>query len=298
MSNNTTIINSPTFKGACKRSIAKAIHGAINEWFEKFGEVANLADDEERLLRNSMLVTGGCIASLLRGEPVNDYDVYFTNEEAVRVFVNALQRVIPEVRTDVEDFTNIKGETETRYNLLGNNKYALVESSAVAYYGKGRLVRCISPSAVSFEKVQIITRFYGEPEKIHSYFDFVHCTNYFLMNQNKLVLNEDALYSLLSKNLIYRGSLYPVCSILRLRKFLARGWTIDLPNSLKMILQTHAIDFSDRNTMKDQLISVDAAYLAEVFKEADGEETTFDVNEFLSQIEEIWNDLSNKGSME
>ena len=50
-----------------------------------------------------------------------------------------------------------------------------------------------SPNAISLsDQVQIVVRFHGTPEEIHSTFDFVHATNYFTF-ETGLVRNLEAI---------------------------------------------------------------------------------------------------------
>ncbi len=115
-------------------------------------------------------------------------------------------------------------------------------------------------------KVQLIIRFYGSPETIHSNYDFVHCTNYWTSKDNKIVLNLPALESLLSKQLFYMGSKYPLCSIIRTRKFIKRGWHINAGQYVKMCFQLSQLDLTDVKVLEDQLIGVDNAYFVQVIQ--------------------------------
>lgn len=123
----------------------------------------------------------------------------------------------------------------------------------------------MSTNAITLaNKIQIVLRFYGEPEEIHKNYDFVHCTNYWTSWDHKLTLHAAALESLLSRELRYVGSKYPICSIFRLRKFIARGWQINAGQILKMCLQVSELDLSDIKVLEDQLTGVDVAYFIQV----------------------------------
>jgi hypothetical protein len=110
------------------------------------------------------------------------------------------------------------------------------------------------------EKIQIITRFHGNPEQIHSNFDYVHATNYWTSDEGKLVLSIEAYEACHNKELIYVGSKYPVCSLFRMRKFLARGFTITAGEILKIAMNINEFDLTDVKVLQDQLIGVDSAY--------------------------------------
>lgn len=118
----------------------------------------------------------------------------------------------------------------------------------------------ISPNAISLsDKVQLIMRFYGSPEEIHTNYDFVHVTNYWT-RKSGLVLNQPALEAILTRELKYVGSKYPLASILRTKKFILRGWTINAGQYLKMIYQVSKLDLDDVAVLGDQLVGVDVAY--------------------------------------
>lgn len=146
----------------------------------------------------------------------------------------------------------------------------------------------MSSNAITLSnKIQIVLRFTGDPAEIHKNYDFVHATNYWTFSTG-LVTNTAALESILSKELIYRGSLYPLASIFRTRKFIQRDWTCHVGNYLKMALQLNELDLFDINVLREQLTGVDAAYLHEVItavKEQQNDNPDFKFNSaYLCQI--------------
>lgn len=127
--------------------------------------------------------------------------------------------------------------------------------------------------------VQLILRFYGEPEEIHKNYDFVHCTNHWTPKDG-LTLNQAALESLLSKTLYYVGSKYPVCSVIRTRKFIKRGWHINAGQYIKMLFQVSELNLTDIAVLEDQLTGVDNAYFYQVieyFKKRMAEDKDFKI---------------------
>lgn len=140
--------------------------------------------------------------------------------------------------------------------------------------GKFRPVFLSSNAITLSDKIQIVLRFYGEPDQIHENYDFVHCTSYWQSWDNKLVLRPEALESILSKELRYVGSKYPICSIVRLRKFISRGWRINAGQILKMCMQISELDLTSIEVLEDQLTGVDTAYFVQLIsnlKEKDPE---------------------------
>jgi len=77
-------------------------------------------------------------------------------------------------------------------------------------------------------------------------------------------LRPKALEALLARELVYVGSKYPVCSVIRLRKFIRRGWTINAGQILKMMMQISALDLTSIAVLREQLVGVDSAYFSQV----------------------------------
>ena len=118
-----------------------------------------------------------------------------------------------------------------------------------------------SSNAISLsDKIQIITRFYGNAEQIHSNFDYLHATNYWTSGERKVVFNLEAFEACHNRELIYVGSKYPVCSLFRMRKFIDRGFTITAGEILKIAMNVNEFDLKDVRVLRDQLIGVDTAY--------------------------------------
>ena len=223
------------------------------------------------------IVSGGAIASMLLGEKPNDYDFYFRNYETAFAVANYYAGILGPVAGRIIDVVggdhkNILEETEMRVFTFIKSVGTAEEPSADTgeRSAKARKDWCkkkfrplfISSNAVTLsDKVQLITRFHGSPEQILRNYDFAHCMCYYDAAVNKLVLPNDALEALLTKTLIYKGSLYPIASVLRLRKFIARGWRISAGQIMKMVYQMQLIDFDNNEMMMDQLLGVDATFM-------------------------------------
>lgn len=270
--------------------ILKARHEALCE---------SIQDASTRdLVKKNAMITGGSIVSLLCGERVNDFDFYFRNmttvEAVARYYVaqflslNPNVDVIPEVVVEgsrVRIFIKSAGmasETHdgTKYeyfemrpdgegqDYVESLTEAISDQTASEAEGdakpKYRPV-FLSDNAITLsDKCQLVIRFYGEPEEVHKNYDFVHATNYWTAWDNKLVLRPAAMESILAKELYYVGSLYPLASVIRTRKFLKRGWHINAGQFLKMCFQISELNLSDTGVLQEQLTGVDAAYFMEI----------------------------------
>lgn len=244
---------------------------------------------------------------MLLNEPVNDFDYYFTNKETVlavaQYYVDIFNALHPSY--DVTVLEHDDGRVELKMSTFEVEKQVMsgINFDATDEIDPDELdlkeddvverpKYCpvfLSPNAITLSgKVQLVLRFYGLPEQIHESYDFVHCTNYWTSNDGKLVLNPEALESLLSKHLVYKGSKYPLCSIMRTRKFIKRGWHINAGQYVKMALQLNELDLLDIKTLQDQLVGVDSLYFMqfiEAIKRKQEEDSNFRIeNSYLIEV--------------
>lgn len=275
------------------KTIKAIISKKVNEWAESITDEPTKA----AVLKNS-IVTGGCIASMLLKEKVNDFDLYFRNKETAEMVAkyyvdrfNAahgknLAVTVEEDRIRITTPSGNRGDTaaespETTLNNTGEIEDTYEESQDAALEvgdkedGEKYRPVFLSTNAITLSsKMQLILRFYGEPEDIHKNYDFVHCTNYWASWNGALTLHQAALESLLARELRYVGSKYPICSVFRLRKFIKRNWTINAGQVLKMCYQISELNLSDPKVLEDQLTGVDVAYFNQLIyklKEKDPE---------------------------
>lgn len=285
------------------------------------------------LVKKDGIITGGCIASLLLNEKVNDYDIYFSDKKTVlkvaQYYANQFiedrkkegitgnRATTPLVYTETAGIKNLNPNIEVKdfdrvrimlkssgivgvdtkpkdyeyfetveseekgadfvNTAIGDDEEADLDIQELVTEGdrvdSEKLEEGLpkyaplyfTDNAITLSgKIQIIVRFYGEPNKIHENFDYIHCTNYYIPNTNKLYLSKPAMESLLAKELKYVGSRYPVCSLVRLRKFVSRGWYINAGQILKIALQISKLDLEKISVLEDQLTGVDTAYFHEL----------------------------------
>jgi hypothetical protein len=81
-----------------------------------------------------------------------------------------------------------------------------------------------------------------------------------------------------------------VCSIFRLRKFMARGWRISAGQILKILMQLSELNLSDPEVLKEQLIGVDQAYMNQLIREINNREsgTRVDATYIAQLIDKIF----------
>lgn len=260
------------------KGIKKSIRKKLDDWI-------SFVDDEEikKTIRQNAIVTGGAIVSLLNNEKPNDYDVYFKsyesllkvakyyaekwnelhpNKNVVEIKEEELhkeKRITCFIRSDgiAEEIENDVKEDESEPVYDGEPDVVEDDETEKIKYRP----RYFTTNAISLsDKIQLVIRFYGNVEDIHKNYDFAHCTCSYDYSEDKVKLPNKALECIINKELYYIGSKYPLCSIIRARKFITRGWHINAGQYLKMCLQLNELNLHDFDTFRDQLTGVDSAY--------------------------------------
>ena len=266
------------------KTIQKVIEAKMNNWLNSITE-----ESLKKELKDNILVSGGSITSMYLGEPVNDYDVYIKD-------INVLKRVAEYYCKPFDNIKLLDGRLKNNYVADYNKEHLGVADLTDAIGHKASSLRnlkdnqiklyldekavflvdylpekeipfrplCFSANAISLsDDVQLVLRFHGDNEQIHSTYDFIHATNYFTFKDG-LVTNKAALESILTKQLKYQGSLYPLTTIIRIRKFVKRGWNIGAGELLKVMFQISQLDLTNMDVLEEQLIGVDVAYFAQL----------------------------------
>ncbi len=326
--------------GMKKSTIKLVLQNKIKDWLLTIPDT-KVSDAIER----DVIVSGGAIASMLSGEKVNDFDLYFKTYETAKlvaeyyitIFNNtkgelkskAISSCNPQLREEVRK--NIKGVEEKRIIIYMKSAGIAAENQTEYRYFEGEdetasdefigslgqenplddsdplelaqetseLVKdkkakyrpvFFSENAVTLShKIQLVTRFYGDPAQIHENYDFVHSMCHYDFQTNDLVLHSEALEAILSKTLIYRGSLYPVASVFRIRKFINRGWRITAGQLLKILMQISSVDLKDPKILREQLIGVDQAYMHQLLRALESSDATrIDITYLAKLVDEIF----------
>ena len=294
-----------------KKSLIKIVlKKKIDNWLETIDN-----QTLQQKIKDDIIVTGGCIYSLLINEKVNDYDIYFKTKDTVlsvaQYYVNKFKEnpvgkfknYGDSLQIDVKDEDNrikicVKSAGIATTSATDSYEYfenpELPDTSAENYINeiikpvesvetvdetkeieeeikdkkkaKYRPLMLTSNAITLSDQIQIVIRFFGKVEDIHKNFDFVHCTNYYDYKENNLVLHTEALESIITKQLIYVGSLYPLCSLIRMRKFIQRGWNVNAGQIVKMSYQISCLDLKDPKVLEEQLTGVDYAYFHQLIE--------------------------------
>lgn len=294
---------------------AKTIKAVLTKKHRDF--VMSISDEKVReLVRKNSIITGGSIVSMLLGEQVNDFDYYFTDKETALAVATYYVDKFNKDHNRQDISVSLKEETGRiaiyvpSAGVAGDdNEEVLEETTEFADCGLDDTLNLsldelrgeaekqrkpyrpifLSTNAISLSgKIQLVIRFYGDAEQIHENYDFVHCTCYWTAADNNLVLPQKALEAILTKELIYTGSKYPLCSIIRTRKFVERGWKINAGQFVKMCWQLHELDLKNIDVLREQLTGVDSAYFLQaitILQERKEKDPTFELTEpYLFEI--------------
>lgn len=268
--------------GRKRKGIIQDIDAKMAAW------LATIEDEQvAKAIRKDTILTGGCIASMLLGEKVNDYDIYFRTKETALLVANYYTARFSKANGDyspvvlLKKIKNCKNVEEERVVIYIQSDGVASEEGAelqepetlqASFIMKSENQKegekpkyrpvFLSANAITLsDDVQLIIRFYGEPDQIHDNFDFAHAMSYYDYGKRDLVLPALALECLLSRTLIYKGSLYPICSIFRLKKFLERGWRVTAGEQLKIMWQISELNLGDMSVLTEQLTGCDITFM-------------------------------------
>lgn len=287
-----------------RKTIQKVIKNKLESWLLSITD-ENLREE----VRKNIVVSGGSICSLWQNEQVNDCDVYLKSEVVAAKLAKYYTKAF-----NLEVINHSSAEQNEKYYAEGIAGVTLrglkpgqvkiflaheAPSGFRTHFEDEKIGKFLplffSPNAISLsDDLQIVLRFTGTVEEIHKSFDFIHATNYYTFEEG-LVTNLKALESIMSKTLTYQGSLYPLTTIIRMKKFLKRGWNVGAGEMLKCMFQISQLDLTNPQTLEDQLVGVDVAYfgkLIEVLKAKQEAEPDFTLtHEYLNTlIDRIFND--------
>ena len=196
-------------------------------------------------VRQDLVVSGGCIASMLLDQPVQDYDIYFRTPAIAKALAKYYLGVAGLIDNGMWDGgVLVDGNSVT---VDGAPYYVELKSCS-----SGFTPLYFSKNAITLSGgIQLVLRFCGNIESVHKTFDFVHSKNYYA--DGELVLDQFSLESILAKELHYVGSGFPVSALYRVFKFTKRGWKIPPGELMKICYDISKLDLDDPSVIEDQL---------------------------------------------
>ena len=194
-------------------------------------------------------IAGGSIRSIISKTPVNDIDLYITEESVVSDIIDGM-----------------------------SNTYKVVANTGNA----------ITLKHLSNEKIiQIITKVYldaSNPTALFDEFDFtITCAVFY---KGTLYLGETFLEDLSSRSLVVHNKhlKYPIATLIRTQKYQRYGFKISSMLLVNLALQIHALDISTYADLKDQLQGIDTTIFDAMLK--DTSQLSFTVPDMLNYMSE------------
>jgi hypothetical protein len=142
-----------------------------------------------------VVVAGGCFASMLNREPVNDYDVFMLDDDSNRMTVESIS--VSPLSGDVR-----VGDS----NYMQNDK---IEKTVF----------------VKNSRIQYINTKYKTREELIKHFDFKHCCVSYDFSKDKLYITREVYDLIKAKKLVHNSDKPP--ALWRYEKFHDRGWKSD-----------------------------------------------------------------------
>lgn len=258
------------------KEIERHFKEKINDWlFTLTG--TSLLPSKVDSIRNSLYVSGGSIVSLLLGEEINDYDIFLDDVDLMHDLVSYYLGRYTEGTNLKKDTFSIHKEYLTnlaQYNLgnpgtieikVKNNEQKNINHNNGKFYGKKITDNWVKPTmgvyspivitsrAITLsDGIQLCFRLCGKPRLIHKFFDFDHCMNHWNYKEG-LVLKQEALASIVSKELKYNSTQFPINTLFRLQKFMSRGWTFPRSEAVKLAYNLSQLNLSDMDAFKHEL---------------------------------------------
>lgn len=210
------------------------------------GNLINKSPDVFDILTHSKCyIAGGAITSVFTGNKINDYDIYFPSFSPVKDL-------------EIEPFHTDLDFTRKKLNQLAR---PIVETDFALSY------------EIDGIHIQLISLYAGmHIEKILSKFDFTCCMGAFCPTQYNLekckdpifILNDRFLMHNSQRRLVYNvNSQYPFASIIRMKKYMSRGYDISGLEMLKLVLKCNSVNIQNYADLRENMLGIDTL----VFKE-------------------------------
>lgn len=197
-------------------------------------ELINLPE-YNNIIEDSAYISGSSISSLYLGEIPKDIDVFFKYQSTYDLIVNELKSrlkilsAVDSVSVFEDKNTGRKCAVETRnaFTILGYEKFPC--------------------------SVQLIKNHVGLPEDMISDFDFIHCKAYYDFKTKMLTEPQNFLDVVANKTLIYCKNPRPINSLLRMNKFVERGWKIQNFEIIKIAVDITELNLKDPESLAEIL---------------------------------------------
>jgi hypothetical protein len=214
----------------------------------------NLSSDLYSKLKSSKaFVAGGALTSVFSRNEINDYDLYFKDEDGLEEMINYFED---------EDYTK---ENES--------------FNAVTYKNNDNVFQLIK-----------LNEFTTVPEVVIDKFDFTINQVAYDFEVDKFFIVDTFLKDLAARQLVFNNKTpYPIATLIRVEKYLNKGFNINPLELGKIALEVQNLSFNTMEELEEHFRGVDLSLLRDLFNTIEGdkdynkEEFLVIMNDFLDQ---------------
>lgn len=197
-------------------------------------------------------IAGGAITSVFTKQKIRDYDLYFNNMDTYN---------------KIFDYLKSKGAK----NIFSTNNAETLKWEGV----KWQLIKCAN----------------GTINEIFNSFDFSICMGAYDLKNDCFIIHKNFMAHNAQRRLVFHeGTKYPICSLIRTRKYMFRGYFLTGIEYIKMALCINKIRIETWADLKFHLQGIDTLFLEPLTTALEKEgDTIYDYDKFLVLMDEVLN---------
>jgi len=185
------------------------------------------------LEKNDVILAGGAITSIFSEQPIRDFDLYFGDKDKITTVCKWFDKKMHRI-------------TQT--------------ARAVSY----EYIRKKEKIYLKFQLITIPDTYDGH-DNIFRRFDFTICMGAYYFECDKFAFHPEFFKHLAQRKLFFNpNTLYPINSLIRVKKYLARGYTISGSDLLKLGLTISNLKMDTLGDLKEQMEGIDTIFLKEL----------------------------------
>lgn len=158
---------------------------------------SQLDTELHRFLFEEAILTGGAISSIYHSQPVNDWDLYLSDEAAITSFKQYI--------TADKHFQKQVKDINPKYMVDTEVEGKMITSNAVTMHNN----------------VQVITM---ATKQFRETFDYIHCMPWYDIKNDKLYMSSAQWNAIKAKKLIINPKATNPPTAYRKQKYIERGW--------------------------------------------------------------------------
>ena len=179
--------------------------------------VESLEGELKEIVKSSTFIAGGAIREYIQGNEINDFDLYFKNEDDANKAKEIIQKALDTKEGKFSDADKMK------------------------FTFKSFETSFLSENALTFthidlgKPVQLIYKFGGPPDRVIDLFDFTNSMAYYDPQNDRLVYGDGFEAAIIEKELVFNEDcLNPTFALSRLLKFYKMGYKVGRGELLKI----------------------------------------------------------------